>query len=375
MELKLVEVFFKWVIIKSNSNIVITEMLGVILTTTMKVFTVILGLFICGLLNSQNYGIKVSDKFVSEIKAYNYKTNPQDIIAEYYKYLFPDSILECSKNGILTPIEINLDSDSENEIVSIFGWDETKTNFGVFKKINNIWYLVYAEDINMFYTPPELSFINTPSKNKTFYLRQLHERGSGVYFDSYQFYKLINNKVYHCLSLVNNARIYGWGLYLNQDITMDFKPSSGLYDDLWVSYKFNFFPGAVNDSDVSWDSHPELSFVKGEEGLSYIWDSINHIYQPQFCKYDKKCLNDNKVKCFGDFGNDSLFISAYGYELEQKLNKGTDLEKKLISDYINQVKQSGKSISPNGELEEKAKIGGTKFYGLKKQKNKTTPNK
>jgi hypothetical protein len=337
----------------------------------MRPLAFLIGLFSFGILFAQNgkhdYRIKVSDKFIYDIESFDYKTNPKTLISEYFKYLSLRLSSNDKTKGILVPIEINLDEDAENEIISIIGWDETQTYLGVFKQIDNTWYIIYTEPINMFYTPPELSIINNPSKNKTFYIRQLNNRGSGIYSDSYHFYKLIDKKVYQCLSLIHDARIYGWGLFLNQDVSMQLKPSSGLEDELSVIYDYNFFPGSVMENDSPWPNHSDISFVKDKQSVSYIWDDTCKIYKALIYTYDHKLLNEDKIKCFGNFGNDSLFIRAFNYELDQKLDTGSDSIKQLIKKYIFSVKKDGKAMSPNGSMEEKTKIGNARFFGPTKK--------
>jgi len=236
----------------------------------------------------------------------------------------------------------------------------------VFKLIDKQWYLIFTETFHVHYSSPELNIANVPSPNKTFYIRWLYERCSGIFRDTYHFYKLIDNKVYHTLELVNTAQIFGWGLYLNQQVQSTFKFNCSTEDEIWVTYDYNFFPGAVYDTDAPWDGHTDISFVKGEQGVSYQWGSVTYSYKPHFYK-QKDGLTEQKLACFGAFGNDSLFVIAFDYEIKQTLEKGTDVQQKLLTKYLELVKKHSTASSPTGKHEEKGQVGGTKFYGTKKK--------
>lgn len=264
---------------------------------------------------------------------------------------------------------VNLDSDPLEEMIGLFGWSENDPTLAVFKKIDDSWYLIYYEPFYMFYNSPELQVANIFSANKTFYIRWLNERGSGIYSDSYHFYKLINSKVYHCLELIHEARISGWGLYLNQTVEMNFKFNCATADELWVTYNYNFFPGAVYENDAPWERHEDISLVKGDnDGVNYQWDTHSFTYRPQFYTFSKGNLTEQKISCFGSFGNDTLFVKAFDYEIKQTLDKGTEEQKKLLKKYLDIVSKGQKATSPTGELEEKGQVGKLKFYGTKKKK-------
>jgi hypothetical protein len=317
--------------------------------------------------------IKVPTEWINKLRNYNYKQNNLTLLTEFEGFIKPDSLagskeLSHEDGGILNPMFVNLDNDLNDELIGLFGWSEEEPTLAVFKMIGQDWYLLYLESFYMFYNSPELQVANTFSANKTFYIRWLYERGSGIYADGYHFYKLINNKVYPCLQLINDAHILGWGLYLNQEIKMSFKFNCSNDDELWVTYNFNFFPGVVSESDSPWDSHQEISFVKGENGLSYRWDTTTFTYQPQFYTYDRENLSELKISCFGAFGNDTLFVRAFDYEINQTLETGTAEQKKLLQKYLDIVKAKGHAVSPTGEMEEKGQVGKLKFFGTKKEK-------
>jgi hypothetical protein len=146
---------------------------------------------------------------------------------------------------------------------------------------------------------------------------------------------------------------------------MDFKFNSAYADELWVMYDYNFFPGSVYEDDASWKGHEDIPFVKNVQGISFSWDSTTYTYKPTTSD-DKSCLNAEKIACFGNFDNDSLFIKAFEYEIQQTLQKGTKEQKRLLQNYLDIVEKERKAIAPTGELKELGSTNSLTFYGVKK---------
>jgi hypothetical protein len=318
--------------------------------------------------------IEIPDEWIEKIRHYDFKQNNATLIRELESYLKPDSLFIPDYNrdinkkeaGILNPMFTSLDGESTDELVCLIGWDKSYPSMAVFKQIQDTWYLLYLEDFYMFYSQPELYVSNNFSKNKTFYFRRVYERGSGVYSDGYSFYKLINNKVYPCLNLVNEAHIYGWELYLNQDIRMNFKFNGGNADEIWVRYFYNFFPGAIKDGDCPWCSNEDIPLIKGDDGVNYSWDNKRMIYKPDISANlnEVENLTEKKIACFGAFGNDTLFVDAFRGQINEILKTGTKQQKKILNTYLNLVKKN--KTATTGEMEVKNHAGGTTFYGPKK---------
>ena len=305
---------------------------------------------------------KVPVEWINELKKYDYNKKQNHIILEKYEELItPDTLTgtkthESNESGFVNCIQTNLDEDTHPEIIGLFGWDADYPELAIFKQINNSWYLLYRETFHMFYTEPELVIANNFSKNKIFYIRWLHERGSGIYCDAYHFYKLINNKVYPCLAVINEARIMGWGLTLNQNVSSKIVFNSTDSDVIKVHYSYNFFPGSIDDNDSSWDSHEDVSLVKGDNFINYYWDKKSNTYLPE--KQDwVDGLSIEKIKCFEEFGNDSLFVKAFKNEINNNLQNGTNDQKYYLKKYMNIVEKGNNKVS---ESKDKTKIGNTK---------------
>ena len=169
-----------------------------------------------------------------------------------------------------------------------------------------------------------------------------------------------------CLELTNQTRIYGWGLYVNQEVSMALQFASTGEDAVQANYKYSFFPGAVYNHEPSWVSHPEISFVQGKGSAYYEWDAGTSTYQLVTNSYDgPEDLNKAKTATFGDFGNDSLFVRAFAYEIGETLREGTPEARRLLTTYLSSVKSKQRPLGHFGELEEKLNVNGTKFYGPK----------
>lgn len=296
----------------------------------------------------RNVKIKVPTEWIEKLRNYDFKQNNKVLLEDFEGFIAPDSLVGSKEyshleGGILNPMFVDLDSDSEQELIGLFGWNENEPTLAVFKKMNESWYLLYTEPFYMFYKSPELQVANNFSKNKTFFIRWLYERGSGVYRDSYHFYKLIDNKVYHCLELTNKAHIFGWGLLMNQDVEMNFNFNCSSSDDLWVTYDYNFTPCSVFKKDDPYDGHPDIPFVKGNNSVGYNWDPTTYTYRPDFANHLEDYLNEDKIACFREFGNDTLFVKAFDYELKQTLTNGTSKQKKYLKAYLDIVKKEQKA--------------------------------
>jgi len=294
--------------------------------------------------NGKNIQILIPNSWIERLYDIYSLNNKTELVKDLSDIIFPlkfdelDYDLE-SDNWSINPIFADIDSDLENEILAIFRNNYNDPVLLVFKKIDKKWYLLYLESFYVHYNEPELYIANNYSPNKTFYIRCIHSRGSGIYKDAYHFYKLIDNKVYPCLVLINEARIIGWWLPLNQDVRSSFKFHSTSNDGLWVVYEYNFFPGPVYESDASWEGHPDIYFVKDLAGLPYIWDNETKTYLPDYYGNDQKLLTEEKLMCFDNFSNDQLFIRAFDYEINETLKNGTDEQKDLLQLYLNNINE------------------------------------
>jgi hypothetical protein len=317
---------------------------------------------------------KVPSGWIEQIRNIDYKNKTDQIrlIQDLEPLMMPDTF-EGSKHDAerishtFSPMFVNLDEDATDELIGLFGLDESKPVLTVFKKIDADWQLIYFEPYYMWYNSPELSVAANFSTNKLFYIRCLYQRGFGIFHDGYQFYKLLGGEVVQCLTLPNETRIFGWGLYLNQSVKMNkLSINSANADEIWVEYNYRFFPGAVQKDDLIGEEYPEISFVEGEQGAAFVWVENEKKYRQKLPNYDSAQLTEQKIACFGDFGNDQLFTQAFHYELKRALQQGGEVKKKLLVDYLNAARFHKTVPAPGGELKEEKRVGNMRFYGPKK---------
>lgn len=294
-----------------------------------------------------NVKIKIPSTWIEKIRRYNYTSNREILIREFERFIKPDSMVNphAEHNAedygrVLNPMFVDLDGEPGEELICLLGWDVTCPYLSVFKKLQDGWYLLYLESFDMFYSDPDFYVASSYSKNKTFYFRRVYNHGSGIYLDGFSFYKLINNKVYQCLNLINEASLYGWSL-IDQFTSMTFKFSGSDADGILVNYTYNFFPGIINEEADSLNVNEDIHLVKGEGGVAYKWDSRRLIYRLNIESFQDKPedLTAEKIACFGAFGNDSLFIKAFRREIDQTLATGTPLQKQILRKYLRLVKK------------------------------------
>ena len=293
---------------------------------------------------AKNVQILIPNSWIEKLCDIHNSDNKTELVKEFAEIIYPIHLNELNHDPenddwSINPILADIDSDLEYEILATIKKHNNYPVLLVFKKIDNNWYLLYLEPFYVHYNEPELYIANNYSPNKTFYIRWLHRRGSGIYKDAYHFYKLIDNKVYPCLVLINEARIYGWGLLLNQDVKSDFKFSSTRSDELRVVYNYNFFPGPIFEDNAPWQGNPDIPFVKGTDDLFYEWDDDTKTYLPRYYSNSSKNITEEKLMCFDDFGNDQSFIKAFEYEINETLRNGTDMQKDVLKWYLEIVNE------------------------------------
>lgn len=316
---------------------------------------------------------KIPSNWIEKALRFNYKRTDTSLISEFARIIAPDTLynphaehVDPDYGRVFNAVSVDLDSDQQNELLCLQGWGTENPYLCLFKQVDNNWYLIYKEEIDTFYGSPTLYIANNYSKNKTFYLRRVYDHGSDVYIDGYSFYKLTDNHVYKCLDIINDAHIYGWGLYMNQSVKSSFEFMGDSQDNLSVDYIYNFFPGGIYKTDCPWCAHEDLPLINGNDNVDYVYNDKEHKYKLDIPDYKNSTtdLTAQKIACFADFGNDSLFVKAFKRHIDTVLKIGTPVQKKVLRKYLSLVSKS-KTVKTE-ELEEKTQAGGTSFYGPKK---------
>lgn len=298
---------------------------------------------------STNYAmdIRIPSAWIEKVRRYNYKDNNAAILKEFDNLIKPRSVyvpdfdkdLDKNKSGLLNPIFADLDGEAGEELICILAWDKNYPSMAVFKKTGSNWHLLYLEDYYMFYREPDLYVANNYSKNKTFYLRTVYNRGSGIFSDGYKFYKLINNKVYCCLETVHESHIAGFQLYINYEVSSEVQ-FDGLKDDqIIIDYTYNF----MGASDGSGNEYIDL--INGKAGVAYKWNDKSKRYLLDIPTYQGYYgLTAAQVACLGNLGDDKLFIRAFQKEINDKLGSGTAQQKKVLAHYLAKAKKEKRVV-------------------------------
>jgi hypothetical protein len=281
--------------------------------------------------------IKIPSEWIERVRTFSYKATDTTLLMQFEGFIKPDTLHQAhwehiakDYGKVFNPIFVDLDGEPGEELICLLGWDVVLPYLAVFKQIDNTWYLVYLEDIGTFYGAPSLSVANNYSKNKTFYFSHVDTHGTGVYQDSYSFYKLISNKVYHCFDLVNNSFGYGAELSLSHDVKTKFEFSSDYQDRLNVAYTYKFFAGYDEDTPL----------IKGDNGINYLWDAKHQVYKLEILNFKSTTedLTAPQIKSIEKPWSDSLFVSAFADRIKEQLKSGSPEQKKSLAAYLNHFK-------------------------------------
>ncbi len=267
----------------------------------------------------------VPGDLILQIKQYEQNDSLADVINKKLFRIILDSVVSGkTKMTILNPMFVNLDKDDEPELVCLSGEYETIGYLSIFDRENGQWYCKMFKYFFSKYDPLNFTILNNDSKNKVVVIRNTERAGSGILKEADVFYKLIDGTVYYVLRSVAISWIYGWDLYINQEIRSKLliPPRK---DEIQVEYNVQYFPGPIYKNDVPWSAHPEIKIIDDTYFVKFVWDDYTKKYTPQM----GLTMTEEKLLAFDSFGNDKLIISAFRDELEEVL-KGKDPEKKKI---------------------------------------------
>lgn len=288
---------------------------------------------------------KIPDRWIRNAIGFNYGKPDTSLISAFAQLIKPDTLdnphaehVDPDYGPVFNAILVDLDGDQNNELVCLQGWDVTEPYLCVFEQKGGNWYLIYKEEVSTFYSSPTLVVANNYSKNKTFYLDRVYDHGSGVYIGGYSFYKLVDDHVYKCLDIINDAHLYGWSPTLNQAVTSSFE-FSDYSDEVSVSYNYSFFPGMMEKSDCPLCASDSIPYIKGEGGVIYSYNQKEHKYTLNIPAYANGAedLTDDKISCFADMGNDSLFIAAFRRQIDTTLKIGALKQRLILRQYLSLV--------------------------------------
>ncbi len=237
--------------------------------------------------------------------------------------------------------EADLDADTTPEVLVSFGWYKGRTTLCVLKQINETWNLLFTTPVRTHVDESEVYIANNVGPNKVFYIRMIYSWGSGFMTEGYEFYKLINGKVYECAVIITAEQLHGHFAELNQSMKAYFNFISDSVDAIRVHYTYQLIVGSSYELDTLWGSHASMILVDDKDSVDYVWDTDSSIYRPVYFSQGNNRLNDQKLDALSDPGNGTLFINAFQSEIQQYLQKGTDTERYLFQIYVDFVKKNG----------------------------------
>jgi hypothetical protein len=302
-------------------------------------------------------GRPVPTAWVEKLRRYGYQTDNLALLKEFEGIIAPDTLAGASDlphevniadpepRGLLNCLFVNLDDDPATEMLGVFGYHHSDLTLGVFKEIDHSWRLLYTESFRTHDTPAELQVGNTFSVHKPFYIGSVLGWGSGVYFSQYRIYKLIDNQVYPCLQLVDEA--FSQGGTMSKEVYAKLQFDATYADGLTVTFDYRFSPGFRLRPGNPWLAYDGVAFVQGKSSIGYHWNDSARRYAPDKpyvqeqtgAMLDSTDLTAAKLAYFEDTDNDSLFITAFGYELRQLRREGSPELRMLLKKYLDVVRQ------------------------------------
>lgn len=239
--------------------------------------------------------------------------------------------------GFLNLLEANLDTTPETELLLLVGRREEVLKLAVLQRRAGRWVLAGQTPVDTWYYAPELGLMAGGGPERTFYVRQLEERGTGIYKEAYGFYKLLDGQLVNVLRVPIEARFYGWGSSLHQHLQVRVQALAGPEDRIRANYRYGFFAGSdLLDRASEGDENPaEQVFLAGDTSLDYVWDAASRRYLPEF--YPEHALNQIKLESLETFGAPELFVRAFSTELAQQLKTATPEVKRSLKALMDAV--------------------------------------
>ncbi len=283
----------------------------------------------------------IPDLLVSMIKSTDYYFDIiifTEIKTQIFKIL-RDSVID-SDGGIYTQFFFtDLNNDSKDELICVFAKDGSGS-IGIFNKLDKNWECLYFEDYySRWDFRDDISIIDTLNE-KLVSIKEVVTTGSGVFKEVTHFLKFIDGEILDVITLINSNYVVGWGA-----IALNFETSSKYHfeknakgkNDLIVNYKYTYYPSASFGAGLNNDDcHPEYPLIKANKTLSYVWDSVENSYKPNF---ENSGLSAAKLKALDIIQfNDSLMIYAFKDEIDSTIKNGTKVEARLLRHYLSMKK-------------------------------------
>jgi len=282
------------------------------------------------------------------------KHPPAELVYEF-ALAHPSEVLPASKSAYMTKdynpylniTTINLDEDKEPEHIMFIGQNYANTMFYVIKKVNNQWKIIHSEYLWLHNEAPELHLSNTTLKNRTFHIRYLHERGTGLWLYTYRFYKVINGKTYLTLEIPEEVNLAMYASLINGDASLTKIQVDSNDDSIYAHYSYEFWPGgqimsALHIEEPS-EGEPMLLLKQENAFVSFDWNDKKHKFEVSEpsgnAEADTITLAQfNYFLNLLKIDNDKLFVPAFKKQLEEVTTSGDEQQKKIAKYLLSHTK-------------------------------------
>ncbi len=296
---------------------------------------------------------RVDPNWLERAQRYDQASGAAALVREFAR-AHPSKALEQGlspgEGAYLNLTTVNLDEDPEPEHLLFIGADAAHTMFYVIDRRGDEWAIAFEEYVDLFNEEPELYVLNQPSPNKVFYLRTLHERGSGIWLFTYRFFRLIGGRVHEALEIVqeSNLQLDASELYQNAESIVRSSP-----DGISVKYRYRFAPSQRLLIELGvlkgYSEDSRVVLIDDEDTVSYTWDGERNQLVP---RASGEGLTEEKVRCLMDLGKADRFATAFGAELKELATKGSAAQKTAAAYFLGKVpaggRRTGSGQAPSG---------------------------
>ena len=230
-----------------------------------------------------------------------------------------------SEGALLHILTANLDEDPEPEHLLMIGPDPAHTELYVLDQRDQGWAMVFDEHFDLFNEKPRLHVL----RNGVFYLKTLHERGSGAWLFTWRFFKLVDGRVLDALEIVQESSLQmeASDLYQHAEATVRQSPSG-----FSVTYEYAFSPSQrlLIDLGLRKDSTDarEVKLIAGKGSVDYAWDPAR---KRLAARYVAGGLDEAKVRSLAELGEEEHVAAAFRRELEELASKGNAEQRKVAA--------------------------------------------
>jgi hypothetical protein len=231
------------------------------------------------------------------------------------------------EGAYLRLLTANLDEDPEPEHLLMIGPDPAHTELYVLDHRDQGWAIAFEECFDLFNEEPRPHVL----RDGVFYLRTLHERGSGVWLYTWRFFKLVDGRVLDALEIVQESNLQMEASDLYQHAKATVRQSPGGFS---VTYEYGFSPSRRLLIELGlrkdYSDPRKVVLIAGKESIDYAW---NPALKRLSARFAPGGFNEAKVRCFMELGEETHVAAAFRRELQKLATKG-NAEQRAVAAYL-----------------------------------------